>query len=209
MKIIAIALTALLAANIHGAWTHRSSYDDFEGVTRVTASVTTEGEPYRTASFTLRCTDGGTDDSLDMDAYFTFGYLNRAGDEDAPLRVKFGDAPPHDWEVLGESEGGRGLFMFDAKAQVERLAEAASFKVRLAYHNEVGLTTITFSMDGAKEAIEHVFASDCGTRWEAAEPAELDLERYRESMCASGRYAVVWCVENGYDTSPTLGGKVK
>lgn len=165
---IVLALATTLTAYVHGAWTHNASHDDFEGVSRVTASVSVAGEPYRTASFTFRCTDGGTYNSRSIDAYFTFGYLNRAGADDAPLRVKFGDSRPHDWEVIGLAEGRRGLFMFDAKASAERLALASSFKVRLTYHNEVGPTTISFPMEGAQVAIGQVLESDCGVNAQAA-----------------------------------------
>ena len=169
--IVALA-TVAFTMHLHGAWTHDSSYDDFEAATLVTASVSTMGEPYRTASFTFRCTDGGTD-SPRLDAYFTFCYLNRAGDDEAPLRVKFGDDPPHDWDVRGLSEGQRGLIMVNPRPQVEKLADASAFKVRLAYHDEVGPTTISFSMEGARDAVGQVLASDCA----AAAAAAFDRRR--------------------------------
>ena len=167
-RTIAVLVAVALTMHLHGAWTHDSSYDDFEAMTLVTASVSAVGEPYRTASFTLRCTDGGTDDSRRLDAYFTFGYFNRAGADDAPLRVKLGDDPPHDWDVRGVSEGRRGLFMINPRPQVEKLADASAFQVRLAYHDEVGPTTIGFSMEGARDAIGHVLASDCAAAASAA-----------------------------------------
>ena len=172
VRTIALLVAVAFTMHLHGAWTHDSSYDDFEAATLVTASVSTTGEPYRTASFTLRCTEGANDDPR-LDAYFTFGYLNRAGDDEAPLRVKFGDDPPHDWDVRGVSEGRRGLFMINPRPQVEKLADASAFQVRLAYHDEVGPTTIGFSMEGARDAIGHVLASDCA----AAASAAFDRRR--------------------------------
>lgn len=177
---IVLALATMLAAQVHGAWTHDASHDDFEGVSRVTASVSVVGEPYRTASFTLRCTDGGTRNSRRIDAYFTFGYLNRSGADDAPLRVKFGDSPPHDWQVAGLAEGRRGLFISDAKTQAERLALVSSFQVRLAYHNEVGPTTISFPMEGALEAIGQVLGSDCGANAQAV--MDRHIQRLKDEL---------------------------
>lgn len=203
MRVRTILLLTAVALSVrsHGAWTYDSSYDDFEEVTHVTATVSAVGEPYRIASFTFRCTDGGTDNSRNTDAYFMFGYLNRAGADDAPLRVKFGNDPPHNWEVRGVSEGRRGLFMSSARPQVEKLAYASSFKVRLAYHNEVGPTTISFSMEGAAEAIGHVLESDCAA---VANNAPLDMEEYRRTMCERGRYAESWCIEHGFSPSATV-----
>ena len=161
VRTIVVLVAVALTMHLHGAWTHDSSYDDFEAMTLVTASVSAVGEPYRTASFTFRCTDGGTDDSRKLDAYFTFDYFNRAGADDAPLRVKFGDDPPHDWEVKDISEGRRGLIIVNAQSQVEKLVDAPSFKAHLAYNDEVGPPTIDFSMEGARAAIGHVLESNC------------------------------------------------
>ena len=166
-RITALLLAVALAAHVHAAWTQNTSHDEFEGATRVVASVTVTGEPYNTAAFTLRCVDGTTAKDADLDAYFTFGYLNRAGDDEAPLRVKFGDAPPFDWEVHSVAEGRRGLFMILSMERFEKMAQAESFKVRVAYHNEVGPTTIDFPMEGAREAIAFVMESECGANYKA------------------------------------------
>ena len=169
----ALLLAVALAAQVHAAWTQNTSHDEFEGATRVVASVTVTGEPYNTAAFTLRCVDGATAKDAELAAYFTFGYLNRAGDDKAPLRVKFGDDPPFDWEVHSVAEGRRGLFMMLSVERFEKIAQAESFKVRVAYHNEVGPTTIDFPMEGAREAIAFVMESECGANYKAALAARL------------------------------------
>ena len=158
-RTIALLLAVALAAHVHGAWTHSTSHDDFEGITRVVASSTVFGSPYRSASLTVRCDQKG--DDREIDVYFTFGYFNLAGGDPTRLRVKFDDDEPTNWKVHGMSVSRSGVFMADAVRLAESLAEAEAFAVRMTYYKE-GPVTIRFAGDGAAEAIGAVFGSECG-----------------------------------------------
>ncbi len=158
-RAIVAVLVAALAAHVHGAWTHSTSHDDFEGITRVVAASTVFGSPYRSASLTVRCDQKG--DDRDIHVYFTFGYLNLAGGDPTRLRVKFDDDEPKNWKVQGMSVSRSGVFMDDAVRLAESLAEAETFAVRMTYYKE-GPITIRFAGDGAAEAIGAVFGSECG-----------------------------------------------
>lgn len=153
---VALVLTALYADVSNAAWTYSEDTDDFDGTTTAVAmSSNTIGKPHRASRVVVRCTDGTA-----LEAYLTFGYLNRSGD--GPIAVKVGDTAPTQVRV-GESESRTALFLhhgaFPEKVEfLNGLAATDTFAVRFVYYKE-GLTTIKYDMTGSHAAIRQVLTA--------------------------------------------------
>lgn len=183
---LALAAAAVLApAWTHAAasaWTYIEDTDDFDGTTTAIArSPNTPGMPHRGSTVIVRCTDGTA-----LEAYLTFGFLNRAAD--GPIAVKVGDAPPTQVRV-GESQSRTALFLRPGSLPqmvgfLVGLADADTLAVRFVYYKE-GRTTIKYDMTGSHTAIRQVLAAcDATARTEriAAKAAEDLALRVKASL---------------------------
>ena len=110
MKSAIAMLLPLLAigAGAEERWTVNRSVDDFDGVSRVIAmSPLSYGDPYGWSRVSARCTNG-----WQHELYFSFDYLNRTGEDGAPIQVKLGDRKPEQCGV-SESTIDKALFFPD------------------------------------------------------------------------------------------------
>lgn len=176
-----IILATTLLANINALaayWHVYRQVDDFDGTVRVAAYSTAFGEPFGKSDLWLRCTNGE-----EVDAFFTFQYLNRAGRHDGPIRMKFGNDAPLVFAV-GTGSDRHSLFISRTSYTSERgdlatflrnlvAADGKVLKLRLTYYG-TGVVTLSFPLVGAAKAVTRI-AAECGESHMLSDPPSEEV----------------------------------
>ena len=155
----AMVMVVAVAAPANADWTYRETRDSLTGATFATATASKVGQPYRTATLTVRCRNSK------LDVFIAFGYLNLTGGNVYGRHVltanfRTADVNTSHNMVFLEGQERRSLFYSTQSGNTSRefaitLAGIESFALGLPYYNH-GRAVPRWTMEGADDAIGRV-----------------------------------------------------